>query len=91
MVTVCHVTMLLTTDRGTPQPPHRNVCLGTLGAVLAGLSTFSLALRNFPNFHFSKNTPKNFQDNYSVTINVNHKSLDFAKGDLVYFVGYEGK
>ena len=27
-------------------------------------------------------------DNYSVTFN--HKNLDFVKGDLVYFVGYEG-
>ena len=31
---------------------------------------------------------KIFLDNYSVTFNP--KNLDFVKGDLVYFVGYEG-
>jgi len=59
-----------------------------LGLVLGGLSSFSISLQTFPNFRFSKNAPKNFLDNYSVTID--YKSLDFVKGDLVYFVGYEG-
>ena len=42
----------------------------------------------FQIFLFSKIAPKNFLDNYSVTFN--YKNLDFVKGDLVYFVGYEG-
>ena len=52
------------------------------------LSLFSIALQNFSNFQFSKFAPKFFQDNYSVSHN--QKPLDFVKGDLVYFVGYEG-
>jgi len=52
------------------------------------LDPFSVSLRDFPNFCFSKYAPKNFHDNYSVTFNP--KNLDFVKGDLVYFVGYEG-
>jgi len=59
-----------------------------LGVVLAVLSLFSRSLSNFPNFCFSKIAPKIFLDNYSVTFN--YKNLDFVKGDLVYFVGYEG-
>ena len=44
---------------------------------------------NFSNFRFSKNPPKNLLDNYSVSYNKS-KPSEFVKGDLVYFVGYEG-
>ena len=72
-----------------PSPPlPRDVCLRSVGAVLAGLAPSRDRQENFPNFRFLKNAPKNLQDNYSVTFDP--KNLDFVKGDLVYFVGYEG-
>jgi hypothetical protein len=55
---------------------------------MGALSLCSISPSKFPDFLFAKNSPKNFHDNYSVTFN--RKNLDFVKGDLVYFVGYEG-
>ena len=81
--------MLSTTHRYPPHPPPtRDLCLGRMRWARGGLSTLSLSPSNFPNFRFSNNAPKNFIDNYSVTFDP--KNLEFVKGDLVYFVGYEG-
>jgi hypothetical protein len=81
--------MLLTTRCWYPPPPHLPECMSQyVGSCVGGLDLFSISLRIFSNFRFSKFPPKFFQDNYSVTYN--RKPLDFTKGDLVYFVGYEG-